>query len=68
VQIGKELDMINQERLRQNQITSVEYRMAQTTLLQAQSKLFQALYEAKVAEVSLMLLGGESIGQITKVF
>jgi outer membrane protein TolC len=68
VQTGKELDMINQERLRQNQITSVEYRMAQTTLLQAQSKLFQALYEAKVAEVSLMLLGGESIGQITKVF
>ncbi len=47
------------ERFRIGTISSLEFREAQRTLLEAENRLINALYEAKVAETELLQLSGE---------
>ncbi len=47
------------ERFRLGSISSLEFREAQTTFLQAENRLINAKYEAKVAETELLQLSGD---------
>jgi outer membrane protein len=47
------------ERFRIGTISSLEFREAQRTLLEAENRLINSLYEAKVAETELLQLSGE---------
>lgn len=46
------------ERFRLGSISSLEFREAQTTFLQAENRLINAKYEAKIAETELLQLSG----------
>lgn len=46
------------ERFRLGSISSLEFREAQTTFLQAENRLINAKYEAKIAETDLLQLSG----------
>ncbi|NBC65246.1 MAG: TolC family protein [Bacteroidetes bacterium] len=46
------------ERFRLGSISSLEFREAQTTFLQAENRLINAQYEAKIAETELLQLSG----------
>lgn len=48
-----------QEQFNFGQVTSTQFREAQTNLLAAKIRLNNAQYDAKIAEVSLLLLSGE---------
>jgi len=47
------------ERFRLGSISSLEFREAQTTFLQAENRLINAKYEAKIAETELLQLSGD---------
>jgi outer membrane protein TolC len=51
------------ERLRLGNITPLEFRESQTDLLEAQSRLVGAQYEAKTAETDLLRLSGQIVNQ-----
>lgn len=55
----RENNLINLERFRKLAITSVELRQGQISYTDAQTRLINAQYQAKVAEASLQLLSGE---------
>lgn len=52
-----------EEQFKLGQITSIEFRQAQINLLNAQSNLNQAKYDAKNAELKLLQLSGELLSQ-----
>ena len=47
------------ERFRLGSISSLEFREAQRTFLQAENRLITAKYESKIAETELLRLSGE---------
>ncbi|MBZ0200840.1 MAG: TolC family protein [Ignavibacteriaceae bacterium] len=52
------------ERLRLGTLTPLEFRETQKRLLESQSRLLQAQYEAKIAETDLLRLSGELVKKI----
>ena len=48
-----------QEKFKLGQVTSIEFRQAQLNLLNAELSRNQAKYQAKIAELNLLLLSGE---------
>lgn len=57
--LAKENNFISTERFRKLQSNSIELRTAQLSLIDAQDKLINALFRAKLAEISIKLLAGE---------
>ncbi len=55
----KENNAINMERYKKMSITSVELRQGQINYTDAQTRLINALYQAKLAEAEMLLLTGE---------
>lgn len=53
----------SEEQFKLGQITSIEFRQAQVNLLNAQSNLNSAKYDAKNAELKLLQLSGELLNQ-----
>ncbi len=53
------------DRYRLEELSGIELRSAQNSLLQAEESLSQALYEAKMNEIALLLLSGEIVQSST---
>ena len=63
--LAKENNFISTERFRKLQSNSIELRTAQLSLIDTQDKLINALFRAKLAEISIRLLAGELAVQPT---
>ena len=61
--LAKENNFISTERFRKLQSNSIELRTAQLSLIDTQDKLINALFRAKLAEISIRLLAGELSAQ-----
>jgi outer membrane protein TolC len=61
--LAKENNFISTERFRKLQSNSIELRTAQLSLIDTQDKLINALFRAKLAEISIRLLAGELAAQ-----
>jgi outer membrane protein len=61
LRLSQENIFIATERFRQLNITSVELRQVQISYIDAQNRLYNALYQAKLAEAQIALLTGEII-------
>jgi outer membrane protein len=59
LKLSQENIFIATERFRQLNITSVELRQVQISYIEAQNRLYNALYQAKLAEAQIALLTGE---------
>lgn len=57
--IVKENNTINLERFKKLSITSIELRQGQVDYINSQTRLINALYQAKLAEAEMLLLSGE---------
>lgn len=58
--LGQENVNINRALYKQSQINVLNFRLSQTTWAESQSRFYNALYLAKMAEISMKLLGGET--------
>lgn len=63
VDVARENFEISRERLDLGMISPVEYRDAQRNFTQAQNELVNAIYNAKVKELNLMLLSGRLLDE-----
>jgi outer membrane protein len=59
VELATENNFISTERFRKLQSNSIELRQAQLSLIEAQNRLINAQYRAKIAETSIMLIAGD---------
>ena len=59
MELVKENNFINLERFKKLSITSVELRQGQINYTDAQTRLINAQYQAKIAEAEMLLLVGE---------
>jgi outer membrane protein len=59
IELAQENSFIAAERFRKLQSNSIELRLAQQSLIEAQTRLYNAQNRAKMAELSLLFLSGE---------